>query len=168
MNYKLWLSIGLLPWLLFLLAAVPARPAREEALVIYLSGKASVQIGDQQRSVRLRDRLPVDAVVEVEKFSRLAVTLGSGQHYLLHERSRVRLEKDGLAVLQGKVELLKPAKRLLSPVAPGARPGEGSAVLRVEVGGLEMGPSRRAPVVAWDSPDFVPVPTARRDPAALQ
>jgi hypothetical protein len=159
MNHKLWLSIAILPWLLFLLAAVPS-PRREETQVVYLSGKAKVQIGSQRRPVRLHDRLPADAVIEVEKSSRVAVTLDSGKYYLLHERSRVRLEKDGLAVLRGKVELLKPVKRLLPPVAPGARPGKGSAVLRVEMRGLESGPQRRSSFVAWDSPEFTAIPVA--------
>lgn len=126
--------------ILGLLLALPAAAAEPVAIVYSLAGEASLA-APAPRPLRLFDRLPAGAAVEVGPGSRVALAFVSGRRYELGERSRVTIGKKDLDSRTGPVRVLPPVHPLprLLPIAKEDRPGPRAGAVRIrseEVRGL--------------------------------
>jgi len=111
-----------------------ARPSEPVALVYWLQGEATLKVpSGEQRPLRLFDRLPAGATVEVAPGSRLALAFANGHRYELRERSRATLGAENLSLRSGPVRPLAsvpPLPRLLS-IADEEKPGLRAGAVRI-------------------------------------
>lgn len=117
------------------LAEMTEAEAPEPVAIIYsLTGEASDVTSDAVRQpLRLFDRLPPGAALEVGPGSHLALAFASGLRYELGALSRVQLGTKDLALRAGPVRRLSPVPPLLSllPIAESDRPGPRHAAVRI-------------------------------------
>jgi CHAT domain-containing protein/Tfp pilus assembly protein PilF len=126
---------GLLCLLFCDVSAQGARDSAEPvALVYWLRGEATLTVpSEERRPLRLFDRLPAGATVEVGPGSRLALAFANGRRYELGERSRAMLGPADLSLRSGPVRTLPsvpPLPRLL-PIAEEERPGLSAGAVRI-------------------------------------
>ncbi len=110
---------------------VPAKPV---ALVYSLAGNAAfASPAKERRPLRLFDRLPVGATVEVGQGSRLALAFANGRRYELGEHSRVALGKADLSSRSGPVRALPrvPSLPCFLPIAKEEQPGSSAGAVRI-------------------------------------
>jgi hypothetical protein len=125
--------------LLFVLAALTAAPAppAPAAIVYALTGEASQSApGQPHHAVRLFDRLPAGARLEVAPGARLALAFESGKRWELGGGARITLGAKDLGARAGKVSRL-PAVPTLPSLAPirkhdHAGPRAGAVRIRAE------------------------------------
>jgi len=148
------LGLGALVTLLLSVSAgrAEAGAPKPVAVVFLLTGEASLAIPDApRRALRLFDRLPSGAALEVGPSSRLALAFENGTRYELGAGSQVKLGPTGLASQRGPVRPLPrvPSLPVLAPIAQDDHPGPspGAVPIRGErIDGLY--PRRGAAVLA--------------------
>jgi hypothetical protein len=168
MNISRLLRLGVLVAIpLNAIAGVMGAEASEPVAIIYLlDGEASVAASDAaRRPLRLFDRLPAGAALEVGPGSHLALAFASGQRYELGALSQVKLGTKDLAHRAGHVRSLSPVRPLLSlfPIAENDHPGPRHAAPRIRSERI-MGlyPRHGTAVLAKEAVlDFQPVEGAR-------
>lgn len=114
--------------------AAVADKSKPIAIIYSLAGKASVATSDApRRPLRLFDRLPAGATLEVGPDSHLALAFASGLRYKLGAHSRVKLGTKDLARREGTVRPLSPVPPLLTlfPISESDRPGARHAAVRI-------------------------------------
>jgi len=129
---------GLCVLLCLLVCDVSAEGTRESAgpvaLAYWLKGEATLAVpSEERRPLRLFDRLPAGATLEVGPGSRLALAFANGRRYELGERSRATLGPADLSLRSGPVRSLRsvpPLLRLL-PIAEEEGPGLRAGAVRI-------------------------------------
>jgi hypothetical protein len=114
--------------------ATQAEAPKPVAIVYSLAGEASVASPNMaRRPLRLFDRLPAGATLEVGPDSHLALAFASGLRYKLGAHSHVKLGTKDLALREGIVRPLSPVPPLLTlfPIAESDRPGLRHAAVRI-------------------------------------
>lgn len=131
---NLWLGALVVLPLCSMTRVAEARSPEPAAIVYSLVGEAShASPGEAPRTVRLFDRLPAGATLEVGPGSRLMLAFENGRRYELGERSRVTLGPKDLASRSGPVRPLPrvpPLPRLV-PIAAQDRPGSRAGAVRI-------------------------------------
>lgn len=111
-----------------------AQVSQPVAIVYSLAGEATVALpGAGSRPLRLFERLPANAAVEVGAASRLALAFFNGRRYQLGERARVTVGPRDLASQTGPVQPLRQVPPLpgLAPIAKGDQPGSRAGAVRI-------------------------------------
>lgn len=124
---------------LAVLVAMPVAGASEPVAIVYsLTGEASLA-APAVRPLRLFDRLPSKAAVEVGPGSRLALAFTSGLRYEMGEGSQATLGTADFASRSGPIHPLSrvPPLPRLAPIAEGDRPGPRAGAVRIR--GEEIG-----------------------------
>jgi hypothetical protein len=133
------LACGLLLYAFSVAAAGPREPV---AILYRVSGEAlRTAPGRSPQALRLFDRLPAGAVVELKPGARLALAFVTGRRYELSGPARVTLGRGDLAARAGGVRALPPVPPLprLAPVAGDELPGPAMGAIRIrseEITGL--------------------------------
>lgn len=137
--------------LVLLSLSFPAGASEPVAIVYSLAGEASLEApGAARRPLRLFDRLPGGAVVEVGAGSRVALAFVNGRRYELGEHSRVRLGSKDLSSRTGGVLALSPVPPLphLLPIAAKDRPGARAGAVRIRTEEMRLFPRGDAVTLA--------------------
>jgi len=125
---------------------------RPVAIVYSFAGEASFAPHHSvRRPLRLFDRFPAGASLEVGPGSRLALAFMNGRRYELGEGSRVTLGAADLASRNGPVRSLPPVSPLprLAPIAPDDHPGPKAGAVRIRSDRIEgIYPGRGATALA--------------------
>jgi hypothetical protein len=119
---------------------VEAGPNEPVAIIYSLAGEAKlVAPSATVRPLRLFDRLPAGATLEVGPGSHLALAFETGLRYELGERCRVTLGLKRFKLRSGPVRQLSSAPPLprLRPIAEDNHPGAGVAALRIRSEGID-------------------------------
>lgn len=118
----------------FVPGAQASHAAGEVALVYSIAGEATLSAPAQERRpLRLLDRLPKDARIEVAAGSRVAIAFANGRRYELGERSRVTIAESDIGARSGPVRALPavpPLPRLLA-IADEEEPGLRAGAVRI-------------------------------------
>lgn len=125
-----FLACGLL---LLAVRSAAAGPHEPIAILYQVSGEALHIAPGSPRPLRLFDRLPAGAVVDLPPGSRLALAFITGKRYEITGPARVTLGKGDLAIKSGGVRALPsvPSLLLLSPIAESERPGSTAGAVRI-------------------------------------
>jgi hypothetical protein len=139
---------------LVVLVAMPVAGASQPVAIVYsLSGEASLA-APTGRHLRLFDRLPSRATVEVGPGSRLALAFASGLRYEMEEGSRATLGTTDFASRSGPVHPLSrvPPLPCLAPIAEDDQPGPRAGAVRIRAERISgLYPRRGAAIIAGEA-----------------
>jgi hypothetical protein len=129
-------------FLLLPIQTAAAGPREPVAIIYHISGEALWTVpGRSPEPLRLFDRLPAAAALELAPGSRLAIAFVTGKRYEISGPARATLGKGDLAVKSGVVRPLPSVPPLprLAPIAESEKPGPAAGAIRIRgQGGLAM------------------------------